>query len=142
MGNIENSLIYDSRDHKPNDPIEAKRIEKAGGRVFDGRITTDKGAGGLAVSRAFGDFQYKKIHDKDTRIESVSVIPEIEIFDLDDIGGICIMCDGVTDVLSSTDIGEVYFGEGLEAKDLVMKAYEGGSLDNISAVFISKLGFW
>lgn len=138
----EKKEIYNSTDHKPTNPIEAKRIEKAGGKVFYGRITTERNYGGLAVSRAFGDFQYKKLHDKDSNPESVSMEPEIEVFDLDKIGGICIMCDGVTDVLTnSEDIKKIYFEDGSEAKDLVMKAYEEGSLDNISAVFINK-GNW
>jgi serine/threonine protein phosphatase PrpC len=43
-----------SYDHKPNDELERKRIESAGGCVQWKRVDGD-----LAVSRAFGDFQYK-----------------------------------------------------------------------------------
>lgn len=43
-----------SVDHKPDDPIEKERIEKAGGYVQTGRVN-----GNLAVSRALGDLEYK-----------------------------------------------------------------------------------
>merc|ERR1719489_151716 len=45
-----------SEDHKPEDEIEMKRIHKAGGEVSEqGRIN-----GGLNLSRAIGDHNYKK----------------------------------------------------------------------------------
>jgi protein phosphatase 2C family protein 2/3 len=44
-----------SDDHKPSRPDEKKRIEALGGKVEYGRV-----GGLLAVSRAFGDFEYKQ----------------------------------------------------------------------------------
>jgi serine/threonine protein phosphatase PrpC len=42
-----------SEDHKPEDPIELSRINKAGGCVtVDGRVN-----GGLNLSRAIGGFE-------------------------------------------------------------------------------------
>jgi len=43
-----------SKDHKPDDPEESRRIHQAGGFVEEGRVN-----GMLALSRAFGDFEYK-----------------------------------------------------------------------------------
>ena len=44
-----------SYDHKPEDPVEMERINKAGGTVSFGRVD-----GGLNLSRAIGDLEYKK----------------------------------------------------------------------------------
>ena len=43
-----------SEDHKPDNAGELRRIEQAGHYVEDLRVD-----GNLALSRAFGDFQYK-----------------------------------------------------------------------------------
>ena len=43
-----------SEDHKPDNQTEKQRIDAAGHMVEDSRVD-----GNLALSRAFGDFQYK-----------------------------------------------------------------------------------
>jgi serine/threonine protein phosphatase PrpC len=48
-----------SRDHKPDDRTERRRIEAAGSHVALGRV-----AGELAVSRALGDFAHKRAADR------------------------------------------------------------------------------
>ena len=47
----EDGLQALSEDHKPDNTIEVKRIEKANHYVEDSRVD-----GNLALSRAFGDF--------------------------------------------------------------------------------------
>jgi protein phosphatase 1B len=47
-------MLFHTRDHKPYAQNERARIKNAGGFVLNGRVD-----GGLAVSRAFGDFMYK-----------------------------------------------------------------------------------
>lgn len=48
-------VIELSKDHKPDDELERKRIENAGGFVLEGRVN-----GNLNLSRAIGDLEYKK----------------------------------------------------------------------------------
>ena len=38
-----NKFLQITRDHKPNDPIERERIEKAGGSIYKDDIVTLKG---------------------------------------------------------------------------------------------------
>jgi len=47
--------IFMTRDHKPSNDDESDRIYSFGGYVQDDRV-----CGNLALSRAFGDFEYKK----------------------------------------------------------------------------------
>jgi serine/threonine protein phosphatase PrpC len=56
--NAENQTVPLSFDHKPNDEEERKRIIKAGHSVMMDRVD-----GSLALSRAFGDLEYKDRDD-------------------------------------------------------------------------------
>lgn len=47
-------LIFKTKDQKPTDSLENKRIKNSGGYVFNGRVN-----GVLAISRSFGDFYSK-----------------------------------------------------------------------------------
>ena len=51
------SFVELSEDHRPDNKAEERRIKKAGGFVFGGRLEDD-----LAVSRGFGDYRYKDEH--------------------------------------------------------------------------------
>jgi serine/threonine protein phosphatase PrpC len=75
-----------SEDHKPNLPHELQRIEKAGYEVVSDRLDSaliwkikksesDK----IAVSRAFGDFDYKDKNDLAAHEQAIICIPEITI---------------------------------------------------------------
>ncbi|XP_020810912.1 protein phosphatase 1B [Drosophila serrata] len=86
-------------DHRPTSPKEKARIKKAGGTVIIDRVN-----GNLAVSRALGDFQYKRIHWQPCE---QMVSPEPDIFECDRV--VCdefvvIACDGIWDVMSSQEV--------------------------------------
>lgn len=48
--------VFSTQDHKPVNPAEKERIQRAGGSVMIQRVN-----GSLAVSRALGDYQYKQV---------------------------------------------------------------------------------
>ena len=58
-----------SKDHKPYQPEEKKRIQEANGHVELDRVN-----GRLAVSRSFGDFRFKK---EEHGADLITVEPEI-----------------------------------------------------------------
>jgi len=60
-----------SEDHKPSREDEAKRIRDSGGFVINNRVM-----GELAVSRAFGDCEFKKGIQSIAQEEGMKVAPE------------------------------------------------------------------
>lgn len=133
-----------SHDHKPSNFQERKRIEAAGGRVQFDRVDGD-----LAVSRAFGDFQFKNKLEPNPREQKVSCIPDIIIHErtpADEM--LMIACDGFWDVNSnSAAVSYVssLFSDGENnvvkmAEELVDVAFERGSKDNISVIFVQLPG--
>lgn len=130
------AILHVTDDHKPLRQDEKARITANGGHVFFGRICTEQVFAGLAVSRAFGDFQYKKCSDDDKTGNFVSIEPEITVTELSKVGAIIITCDGVTDALEDNDIVKIFSDSKGRAKYITMKAYNNGSGDNISACVI------
>ncbi|CAH1721614.1 unnamed protein product [Aphis gossypii] len=91
-----------SKDHKPEDEPELKRINKAGGRVSsDGRVN-----GGLNLSRALGDHNYKKNKDLPNTEQMITALPDVTVLDItpDDNNFIVLACDGIWNSLSSQEV--------------------------------------
>lgn len=65
-----------SEDHKPDNTLENARIAKAGHHVEDNRVD-----GNLALSRAFGDFQYKDKSGISPEEQAVTAAPDISVRD-------------------------------------------------------------
>ena len=84
-------LVSLSKDHKPEDQIEKKRIIAAGGTVDKGRINSH-----LNLSRSIGDLHYKRngllLAEEQIIIAKPDVV-EVELTKNDDF--IIIGCDGV-----------------------------------------------
>ena len=138
----EDEIIPLSRDHKPNDPIERERIEKTNARLscWYGNVTR---VDGLAVSRAFGDFNHKKQDSLPLKEQSVIAFPEIKFVDkTENDKFIVIGCDGLWDVFNNKDVKlevENYMKKDNSEKIseiLVKKAYKRGSQDNISCIIL------
>ena len=88
-----------SFDHKPTELPERLRITGTGGFVKGRRVNGD-----LAVSRAFGDFLYKKGASLSSTEQKVIVLPDVMVYpryDKDD-EFMILACDGIWDVASNT----------------------------------------
>jgi protein phosphatase 2C family protein 2/3 len=91
-----------SYDHKPNNELEARRIVAAGGWVEFNRVN-----GNLALSRALGDFVFKKNEDKRPEEQIVTACPDVHMRDLTpDHEFMVLACDGIWDVLSNEEVLE------------------------------------
>lgn len=71
-------------------PAEKARIQAAGGFVDFGRVN-----GNLALSRAIGDFEFKKSADLPPEQQIVTAYPDVEIHDINpDDEFLIVACDG------------------------------------------------
>ena len=132
-------ILARTDDHKPMRPSERIRICENGGSVYFGRISMESIFAGLAVSRAFGDFQYKKMSPNDKPSLSGNLVicePEITVTEIEKVGAVGILCDGVSDVMNEADILEIYHRHKSRSKYLTICAYRKGSTDNISSCFV------
>ena len=94
-------VLFETKDHKPVNEIERRRIEKAGGSVMMQRVN-----GSLAVSRALGDFEFKLNHDRSPVEQLVSPEPDMTVFERDHAMDhyVFLACDGVYDVMTNEEI--------------------------------------
>jgi len=119
------TIKFETHDHRPDIREEYERIQRLGGAVLDNRTS-----GTLAVSRSVGDFS----------IVGVGYQPDVKLISLDsDDRWIIIGCDGVFDVLSSSDCGEIATkcSTATEvAYCLRSLAFSMASSDNISVIAI------
>jgi len=144
----EGRAVQLSLDHKPDRRDEAERIESAGGFVSFRRVL-----GRLAVSRAFGDEEYKAIPDKDgadTGKPLVIADPEIRLERITPEDDFLLMaCDGLFDVFSSQEAVDFVHGrlaamppneqDPMRAvRDIVHEAiHERRSRDNVTALLVT-----
>lgn len=87
-----------SEDHKPTDPIEKARVDKAGGYVLNGRVN-----GILSLSRALGDFPLKQANIA-PELQAVTALPDVSETQLvleDEF--VVQACDGIWDCVSNAE---------------------------------------
>jgi len=97
---------------------ENDRIVAAGGYVSRGRVNGD-----LALSRAFGDFRFKKTESLAPENQIITANPEVTVHDItgeDEF--IVIACDGIWDCMSSQQVVDF----------VRLKIFEGQELNQIS----------
>ncbi|KAI1308347.1 phosphatase 2C-like domain-containing protein [Xylaria venustula] len=116
-----------SFDHKPQNEGEKARITAAGGFVDFGRVN-----GNLALSRAIGDFEFKKSAELAPEQQIVTAYPDVVMHELsDDDEFLVIACDGIWDCQSSQAVVE-FVRRGIAAKQDLDKICEN-MMDNCLA---------
>lgn len=116
-----------SQDHKPQLENEKNRITAAGGFVDFGRVN-----GNLALSRAIGDFEFKKSAELPPEKQIVTAFPDVEVHELTDEDEFLVLaCDGIWDCQSSQAVVE-FVRRGIAAKQDLDKICEN-MMDNCLA---------
>lgn len=98
IAKVDGKLVELSKDHKPEDPIELERITKAGGAVSYGRVN-----GGLNLSRALGDLQYKRGNLKPQQ-QMITANPDILKIKNQNVDFIIMGCDGIWQVKTNSQM--------------------------------------
>jgi len=151
-----------SDDHKPNLPEEQTRIENAGMKVVpitfqeeDGQeITIHKVAKTdndmLAVSRAFGDFEYKANTTLSPEDQAVTAVPEVRIHTRSSSDLFLVLaCDGVWDVCDNGFVKDFVLNQVQARRDssdtampevadaLLFESLNRGSQDNMTTILVA-----
>ncbi|KAK2760896.1 Protein phosphatase 2C 2 [Arachnomyces sp. PD_36] len=116
-----------SFDHKPQNEGEKARISAAGGFVDFGRVN-----GNLALSRAIGDFEFKKSTGLSPEQQIVTAFPDVTTHSItEDDEFLVIACDGIWDCQSSQAVVE-FVRRGIAAKQELHRICEN-MMDNCLA---------
>eukprot|EP00928_Gymnodinium_smaydae_P003081 TRINITY_DN11103_c0_g1_i2.p1 TRINITY_DN11103_c0_g1~~TRINITY_DN11103_c0_g1_i2.p1 ORF type:complete len:475 (-),score=72.49 TRINITY_DN11103_c0_g1_i2:518-1942(-) len=83
-------------DHKPDQPLERERIERAGGFV-ESCSGVARVNGDLALSRAFGDARFKGVKGLPPECQAVSALPDLATFECDETNILLLVCDGISE---------------------------------------------
>lgn len=133
-----------STDHKPDHPVERERIYRCGGHVEHNEGNCARVNGDLAVSRGFGDREYKKTGGPDPQDRPVTIDPELKEFECDEADFLMLVCDGVSEGNFSNAEAVAMVAKhlkesddpGAAAKAICHKAVEMDSKDNISCLVV------
>jgi len=141
VGGPANTVIFQTTDHKPDSPGELARITKAGATVFERRVNGD-----LAVSRAIGDFLYKRVAGVPPEDQPITAKPDVTIVPRNAATDqfLLLACDGVWDVMSSEACAQfvmekmqIGYGLGRICELLVDHCLELSSHDNMSCIIVA-----
>lgn len=137
-----------SNDHKPHVQTEYDRITSAGGWVDCNRVN-----GNLALSRALGDFIFKRNDKMRPEEQIVTAYPDVEVRTITpEWEFIVLACDGIWDVMTNEEVVE-FVREGIAAgvdpeeicESLMMRCLApdcqmaGLGCDNMTVVIVSLL---
>ena len=116
-------------DHKPDVPHEEQRIRDAGGFVIRDFMGTARTNGMLAMSRSVGDF---------FMFPHVIGTPEVKEHDMSAHDIFVVATDGVWDVFSNDELIQTV-REGAKSKDLIQRAMDKGSMDNMTVILLQRV---
>ncbi|KAF9013520.1 phosphatase 2C-like domain-containing protein [Cyathus striatus] len=103
-----------SFDHKPTSDTERSRISSAGGYIEYGRVN-----GNLALSRALGDFEFKKNYSLTPEEQIITANPDVTCHEItEDDEFLVIACDGIWDCLTSQQVVDFVRSQVAEGKEL------------------------
>lgn len=141
VGGPNTSVVFSTKDHKPDNPEELDRIRKAGSTVIEKRVNGD-----LAVSRALGDFFYKRVINKERHEQPVTAKPDVTLVPrtMETDQFLVLACDGVWDVVSNEaccefllDKMKTGYGIGRCCELLLDHCLELGSHDNMTVIIVT-----
>lgn len=131
---------FGTEDHKPYNDRERERIVGAGGSVMIQRIN-----GSLAVSRAFGDFEYKNCPGLRPCEQLVSPEPDVYVLERSQENDefLVLACDGVYDVMENDQLCNFVRGRlhvendlALVCNDVLDACLSRGSRDNMTMIIV------
>ena len=93
-------LLFETRDHKPEDEIERKRIVATGSKV-EQRPGDVHRVGGLAMARSFGDFAFRRF--------GIISTPDVTVLPRENVSFVLLGSDGVWDMFSSEEAADFVF---------------------------------
>lgn len=133
-------LLFVTTDHKPCNREEERRINFSGGSVRNGRIDGD-----LAVSRAFGDEEFKRERKLNYREQKVIAIPDVTEHQWSPGDLLIIACDGVFEgnfndqevcAFAYEQLSKCWNDLAVVASRVCDEAIRRGSKDNISCMVV------
>ncbi len=120
-----------TRDHKPEDNIEKKRINDMGGSVIEDSEGIFR-VGDLSLSRSFGDGDNAPYVSQVPDVFYYVVKPETKY--------VVMACDGLWDVVNNNELYKLIINYKKQEKnvavELANEALRRGSMDNVSVIVI------
>lgn len=107
--------VYVTKDHKPTQPIERARIERAHGSVWRKRVN-----GNLNLSRAIGDKVFKESEDLPPEEQQVIALPDVNFIVAAPNDYLIICCDGLFEAMSNQDLVTLVHSKMQETTDLAI----------------------
>ena len=149
-GDNDSVIIFETRDHSPDDEIEIERLENGKSQGLDYSIPECSMTSGSYMR--VGDYQYALCRSLEgTYVTSKGIVsdPDVTTLNLDSLlsdrtnCALVLACDGLFEVMSNEEVGrevvrmrEAGYKAGDISKNLCGQALKKGSYDNLSVVVV------